>query len=134
MSDIQGFFIPTDTEQEFTAIITSSLSNIESPDIEKRIDYIDINFVGDGIFSIYDEDYALIQDFILSGLEEPAGTLKRNTERLYVKLNNRTPIEKMQYKITTTDKKFILYDINIEFETTEKDGGFSAIPKNQAST
>jgi hypothetical protein len=122
----QGFFIPSDIQNEFIAEITSSLSNIDAPDIEKRVTYLDINFIGDGYITLLD-DKGEIQSWDLTATE-------RNTERLYVSLPNNVPMEKIKYKLTTTDENFKLYSIHIEFDTEEKDGGFGAFPENQERT
>jgi len=116
----QGFLVPTNIEQgDFTAYMTSASSNMESPELEKRIDYIDIDYVGKGYIGLYDEKGIEVQLFTLSALD-------RTTERLYVKLQYRFPTEKLKYRITTVDEKFKFYSCSLELEIEEKNGEFHA--------
>lgn len=129
----QGYFIPSTEDLAFEASMTSSLSNLGSPDVEKLFNHIDINYKGTAKFYLKDESGHIIQSYSLSGVTDSLGALKRNTERLFIKLENRLPIEKMSYKIVTTDREFIFYSIDLDFSVEEKDGGYGDFPTNQTS-
>ena len=95
------------------------------PDAEKFVNFVDIDYVGQGTLKVYADDDTLILDSSTT----PSLTLNSTTrrrERLYIHTDKRYSTDKVKFYIETTDHDFILYDVEIDFEVHKRSGEFYA--------
>ena len=102
--DSEDFIIP-----QYNTVLETHPTDLGQPDVEKLIDFIDLDYKGDGGNLILYLDDEEINSWII-----PSST-KRTIKRFYLPLSKRYPKQMMNLRITSSASNLYIYNIEIDF-------------------